>query len=227
MDYALLDWDNTLRKGYTLFTWMDYLINIGIIESEVRKEVDYHIEKYKKAEISHDQLARDAGKIFAKSIKGIRKSILEQKIQAYMCEDSSKLYGFTQEIFEVLNENKVLPIIVSGAPSDILENYLIQFNIYKIYGFVAEVENDRFSGKVLYNYGYDKSLKIEEICKKMGRLPKISFGDSASDFGMLEIAEKSIIVCKNERDSKFKADGIIKQDMSPLEVRQLLTGMLG
>ena len=45
MDYALLDWDNTLRKGYTLFTLMDYLINIGIIESEVRKEVDYHIDK--------------------------------------------------------------------------------------------------------------------------------------------------------------------------------------
>ena len=144
MDYALLDWDNTLREGYTLFTWMDYLINIGIIECEVRKKVDYYIEKYKKAEISHDQLARDAGIIFAKSIKGIKKSILEQKMKAYMHEDNSQIYGFTKEIFEVLNENRVVPIIVSGAPSDILENYRRQFNIYKIYGFVAEVENDNF-----------------------------------------------------------------------------------
>ena len=48
MDYALLDWDNTLRKGYTLFTWMDYLIDIGVLESVVREEVDYYIEEYKR-----------------------------------------------------------------------------------------------------------------------------------------------------------------------------------
>ncbi len=226
MDYALLDWDNTLRKGYTLFTWLDYLIDIGIVESVVRQEVDYYIEEYKKEKISHDQLAKDACDVFAKSIKGMKKSILERQIKDYMCEDSTKLYGFTQEIFDVLNENKILPIIISGAPSDILERYHMIFNIYKIYGFVAEVENDRFSGKVSYNYGYNKSLKVEEICNKMGKIPKIAFGDSVSDFEMLNKAEKSIIVCENEKYSKFKADGIIKQDMSSLEVRRLLTECL-
>lgn len=169
MDYALLDWDNTLRKGYTLFTWMDYLIDIGIVESVVRQEVDYYIEEYKKEKISHDQLAKNACDVFAKSIKGMKKSILERQIKDYMCEDSTKLYGFTQEIFDVLNEYKILPIIVSGAPSDILERYHMKFNIYKIYGFVAEVKNDIFSGKVSYNYGYNKSLKVEEICKKWGK----------------------------------------------------------
>lgn len=226
MDYALLDWDNTLRKGYTLFTWIDYLIDIGTLESVVREEVDHYIEKYKMKKISHDQLAKDACDVFAKSIKGMKKSILELQIKAYMLEDSTKLYGFTQEIFDVLKENKILPIIVSGAPSNILERYYIKFNIYKIYGFVAEVENDRFSGKVSYNHGYNKSLKVEEICKKMGRIPKIAFGDSVSDFEMLNKAEKSIIVCENERYSKFKADRIIKQDMSPLEVRRLLIEIL-
>ena len=226
MDYAFLDWDNTLRKGYTLFTWMDYLINIGTIESVVRQEVDYYIEEYKKENLSHDQLAKDACDVFAKSIKGMKKSILERQIRDYMYEDSTKLFRFTQEIFDVLNENKILPIIVSGAPSDILERYRMKFNLYEIYGFVAEVENDRFSGKVSCNYGYNKSLKVEEICKKMGRIPKIAFGDSISDFEMLNKAEKSIIVRENERYSKFKVDGIIKQDMTPLEVRQLLSECL-
>lgn len=70
MDYALLDWDNTLRKGYTLFTWMDYLIDIGIVESVVRQEVDYYIEEYKKEKISHDQLAKNACRCFCKIYKG-------------------------------------------------------------------------------------------------------------------------------------------------------------
>lgn len=60
----------------------------------------------------------------------------------------------------------------------------------------------------------------------MGKIPKIAFGDSVSDFEMLNKAEKSIIVSENERYSKFRADGIIKRDMSPLEVRRLLTECL-
>ena len=226
MDYALLDWDNTLRQGYTLFSWIDYLIEVGTVGSVVREEIDYYIEEYLKDKISHDQLARDACDVFAKSIKGMKRSILEQQIKEYMREDKAKLYGFTQEIFDVLNENRILPIIVSGAPRDILDNYRIKFNIYKIYGFVAEEDNDRFSGKVLHNYGYNKNLKVEEICKEMGKKPKIAFGDSVSDFEMLSKAEKSIIVCENRKHPKFKADGTIEHNMSSVEVRRLLKQVL-
>ena len=59
MDYALLDWDNTLRQGYTLFSWIDYLIEVGTVGSVVREEIDYYIEEYLKDKISHDQLARE------------------------------------------------------------------------------------------------------------------------------------------------------------------------
>lgn len=104
-----------------------------------------------------------------------------------------------------LNSNRIRPIIVSGAPRDILDKYRI--NIYKIYGLVAEEENDRFSAKVLHNYQNNKNIKVEEICKEMGKKPKIAFGDSASDFEMLTKAEKSIIVCKKGKHPKFKADG--------------------
>ena len=45
MDYALLDWDNTLRQGYTLFSWIDYLIEVGTVGSVVREEIDYYIEE--------------------------------------------------------------------------------------------------------------------------------------------------------------------------------------
>ena len=57
MDYALLDWDNTLRQGYTLFSWIDYLIEVGTVGSVVREEIDYYIEEYLKDKISHDQIA--------------------------------------------------------------------------------------------------------------------------------------------------------------------------
>lgn len=227
MDYALLDWDNTLRRGYTLFTWIDYLIDMGIVAGVFRKEVDYYIDQYLKEEISHDELARNACEVFAKSIKGMRKSVLEQQIKGYLCEDKVELYGFTKEIFKVLNDNKILPIIVSGAPSDILNNYRNEFNIYKVYGFVAEEENGKFSGRVLYNYGYNKNKKVEEICREMGKMPKLAFGDSISDFEMLKRAEKSIIVCENGIYPEFKADGIIEHCMSSLEVRNLLIQILG
>ena len=227
MNYALLDWDNTLRKGYTLFTWIDYLIDRGIIGNIVREEIEYYIKEYKKHEITHDQLAEVSCAVFSNSIKGMKKTILEQQLNNYMQEDNNNLYGFTSEIFNVLNDYEILPIIVSGAPRDILEKYRKKFKIYKIYGFVAEHNDGEFSGNVLFNYGYNKGIKVEEIYKKMGGFPKMAFGDSVSDFEMLHRAEKSVIVCENGKNPMFKADGIIEQNMPSLEVKRLLIDMIG
>lgn len=225
MDYALLDWDNTLRRGYTLFTWMDYLIDIGTIKSIVREEINIYQEEYKKGIISHDQLAKYTCDIFSESIKGIKKSTLLKEIQSYMRIDNSKLFSFTREIFNMLNEKNILPIIVSGAPSMILTQYCIEFKIYKIFAFVPAVDQNIFTGKVLYNYGYNKGLAVKKICEEMGKLPRFAFGDSVSDYEMLRKAKTSILVCKNTKEVKFNADGIIKHDMSPLAVRNLFKNM--
>ena len=32
--YALFDWDNTLRKGFTITAWMEYLYDRGVIEEK-------------------------------------------------------------------------------------------------------------------------------------------------------------------------------------------------
>jgi phosphoserine phosphatase len=226
MDYALLDWDNTLRKGYTLFSWIDYLINIGTISSTVRNEIDYYISQYDTQKISHDQLAEYTCEVFAKSLKGLNKNSLEKQIQDYMFEDNLQIYEFTQEIFNVLNYNNILPIVVSGAPSEILEKYRIRFNLYQIYGFVAGVENNIYSGKVKSNYGYNKSEKVDVICNEMGGEPIIAFGDSVSDFSMLSRSKKSVIVCKKKKIPQFNSDGIIELGMSPFEVKSIITELL-
>ena len=80
----------------------------------------------------------------------MRKSILEQQIGNYMCEDKTNYMDLHKKYLMYLNSNRIRPIIVSGAPRDILDKYRI--NIYKIYGLVAEEENDRFSAKELHNY---------------------------------------------------------------------------
>ena len=48
MDYALLDWDNTLRKGYTLFSLIDFLVKREFIEEKINVEIFQLIESYKK-----------------------------------------------------------------------------------------------------------------------------------------------------------------------------------
>lgn len=226
MEYALLDWDNTLRKGFTLFSWIDYLIDNEIIGNVVRKEIDFYINEYKKKRISHDQLAMVACEIFSMAIKGMDRLELKQQIQNYLYKDDMDLFTFTSEIFDILNAYKIRPIIISGAPKAILEEYQIKFNIYKIYAFVAEEKDGKFTGKVLYNYGYNKGLKVEEICKEIGKVPRIAFGDSISDFEMLNKAEKSVIVCKEEKDSEFYADGKIETNMTAQEVKKLLIKIL-
>ena len=226
MKYALLDWDNTLRKGYTLFSWIDYLIGKGIIKSGVREEIGYLIQEYQNDNISHDQLAKEACYVYAQSIKGISRFFLNQQVRKYMSEDEAKLFRFTKEIFNLLKQYRIQPIIISGAPEDVINNYRVALNINKIYGFATEENNGIFTGNVLYNYGYNKNKKVEEICNEFGNEPKIAFGDSVSDFEMLNRANKSIIVCKDGKKPNYHADGIIEHNMSSEDIRQVLIPML-
>ncbi len=225
MKYALLDWDNTIRDGYTLFALVDYLVNRNIISGTIKSEFDLYIEKYKSNSISHDMLAKRACETFAKSLKNQKKSTIESAIEEYMEIDRNALFDFSSTIFEALNQNEVAPIIVSGAPSSIIRRYS-EFNIYRIYGFSLKEINGIFTGDVSNNFGYNKRNEVKRIIHQMGCLPAIAFGDSWSDYAMLSIAKKSIAICKEKSQIPFKTDGVIFTDSNKIYVKKLINEML-
>lgn len=183
--YALFDWDNTVRNDYTLFSWVEYLCTHGIIDPSFQNELDLVAQQYNENIITHDQYAEMACSKYAKSLKGIDYNTIDDIILDYIDFDRSYLFEGVDLIFDLLYANGIDIIVISGAPSIILEKYQQEFHIKKIFAFKEQIENGIFTGNVEYNYGFNKERKLNEIEEEYSAYPYLAFGDSESDIPML------------------------------------------
>lgn len=196
-------------------------MNQNILDQKLKITVDSFLDKYKSGAMSHDLLAKESCQVFADHLKGIDKATISTAINHYMNIDKRALFRFSSTIFQTLRRNKILPIIVSGAPQIVIEHYS-GFGIHEIYGFSVEENNGFFTGKVSSNYGYDKRNIVNKIISEMKCPPVIAFGDSMSDYEMLYSAQKSVIVCKSISDVPFKSDAIIHNHSSRVYVQNII-----
>lgn len=197
MKYAVFDWDNTLRKGFTLFAWMDFLYSEKVLDVRVRRRMSKVQKRYADREISHDEYAKLACELYSEEMKGITESIIRKLIGKYMKFDKKDIFPFADGIFEALQEYDVKPIIISGAPSYIVEQYTERFRLHEIYAFSEEFANGFCNGRVAYNYGMNKKDTVELLCSKYGEKPIIGFGDSSSDIPLFDYAGYAFCIVSN------------------------------
>ena len=194
--FALFDWDNTVRKGFTLFTWIDFLCNNSIISNDLQCEMNSIKIMYNKKRITHDQYAELACSLFAKKLAGISTTVLTQALEKYIIHDKSYLISDIGSVFDILYKKRIDIIILSGAPELVVQQYQEAFHIKQIYAFKEDEIDGVYSGKVRYNYGFNKQQTVDILCKEYKANPLIAFGDSESDVPMLIKARNSFCVGK-------------------------------
>lgn len=215
--YAVFDWDNTVREGYTLYSWVDYLCQHNIMEKDVQKNLREIENRYKRKEITHDEYANIACNEYTKALTGKSEKKLNQVIADYIKEDRELLFPETNALMKFLNKKNVDVIVISGAPTRILEQYKEEFGIKDIFALEEEVVEKSFTGKVACNYGHNKFCKVNELIKKYKTAPYLALGDSESDIPLLDSSDYPICVgngLKKENywnvDSKHVLDRISK-----------------
>ncbi len=184
--YALWDWDKTISVDYTVFPWIEYLCQKRKFDSSVKNQVDQKTNDYQKGAITHDQYAEQVGELYALGLKGVKASEINQLAEDYINSGRLKLYANIEKVFQLLHKKKIRVFIASGAPYEIVRCYQKQFHIETIYALRAEIVGGVFTGKVETNYGFNKKNLIERITQENDKtLPYMAFGDSESDYPML------------------------------------------
>ncbi len=186
--YVLFDWDNTIRNGYTLDSWVYYLCRRFVLPSDLWDSLKQIKKAYEKKSITHDQYAEIACSQYMLALKDVRYDELRCFALEYLPYDREYLFYNIVSLFNKIYENDIDIIIVSGAPSIILELYKDDFHIKRIFALDGEVIDGAFSGKVKCNYGFDKQSVVHKIIDQYGNFPFMAFGDSTSDIPMLEHA---------------------------------------
>ncbi len=194
--YALLDWDGTLRDDATLFCWEDYLVRTGVIDNTVVLERERLRNEYRQGKINHDDLSREACVTYLSALAGMSRQQYFSLIDAYMPEDRRHYSPHTEILFRWLKKHDIQPIVVSGAPHDVICQYFQEFHITQAYDFVCDFKDEKLSPVYVGSGGHDKQ-KIVEYCQTQWNEPPIlAMGDSASDVPMLRAAKFPIIVGK-------------------------------
>lgn len=202
---AVLDFDNTLADGWILEPWVGLLAEAQIGESAaaVGKLQDL-LQAYKsRSDFGHDRLARDAGQIYGEALKGVPVGELERLAQSFTADYVGRrgsLFASSRELVSGLRSRGLRPILMTGAPEELVKWIAPELDIENSYSLVLEKDQDHaFTGKVEQNVGVSsektaacESLEQEQECRIV-----VAIGDSEGDRGMWQKAEIAIRVGKD------------------------------
>lgn len=199
--YALLDWDNSLREKVTLFRWEDFLVEKGVISDRVLREREKYRLAHREGRMDHDALSRECCLSFLQAAEGMEQSTYEALLAEYMPQDRQDFAAYTPVLLAWLRDRKIEPVVVSGAPLDIISHYFAEFGIRKAWAFNYCFRDGRLSGDFLGSGGHDKQSVVEQCRRDYGQGPIIALGDSASDLPLLRAAAYPLIA---GRDSSLR-----------------------
>lgn len=188
VQYALLDWDNTLRKGFTIISWTKYLCDKKAIREETYGKLLRQFELHKAKKISYEQLATSTTESYAQALIGVDLHFIENLARSFCMEDKD-VFLYTNKLFDLFKGRGIDAVIISGSPQIVLLQYAKCFGFSEIYGMDVEVVDGKYTGKVKQDFGAEKNLIVSEICHNRKSMPLIAFGDSISDKPLLSAAK--------------------------------------
>ena len=200
---ALLDWDGTLRKGYTIVPWVHHLTRAGVLAGTCNADLSDLFQRYGAGEISHDELARLTARVYAQHLRGQRRAMIKVQARRFVREDQSKLFRFSRDLLVGLRALKIRPVIISGAPIEILDAYREVLDLEEVYGLELGVLRGQFTGEVRRNPGMARVK--QHIVRIIARAPRsqvrVAMGDPPSDEPLLRAAQVPIFVESSKRSA--------------------------
>lgn len=196
LKYALLDWDNTLRKGFTIQAWMEYLHVRQIISDEYYVDFLHQFELYDKKTLEYNQLSDNTTSIYVKAIEG--KDVLDiESAGRDFCVQDNGIFPYVGRLFHDFRINRIEVIVISGTPQMLLEHYSKLLGIDEVYGLVVGVKEGCYTDIIERDYGACKSEIVDKICVAKGEKPIFAMGDSMADEPLINAAKFGCYIDKN------------------------------
>lgn len=190
---ALLDWDNTLRPGFTIVDWTSFLASRDQYNKRITERIAAAVESYSQHQLSYAELSVLGATLYASGIAGQSVPRIQDSAADFVKDDQQNLFSFTHPFLTLLADEKIDVYIVSGCPSEILVAYSPILGWQRDYGLEAEHKNGYYTGNVAANRASieGKQLVVAAVTRRGRAL--LAAGDSASDLPLLENAKIKLI----------------------------------
>lgn len=194
---ALVDWDGTIRKDFTIRSWARFLVNVGIASRQIIADLENLFALYSEGRISHNNLASRSALIYAACLKNIAQEEINRYSTLFLKSDRKHLIATSLQLLSHLSRNGVDIVIISGAPSEVLVKYKDVLPLNRIYGLQLEVKDGFYTGRTKINPGTSstKARIIKLLLEPQGQNKVVlAMGNSSSDIPLFRAAPVRIIV---------------------------------
>ena len=197
---SLLDWDGTLRRGYTTIDWLKFLNSHGIIHSSHITKLEQLENNFREGKILYDDFVQGAATIYGFAINGKYQKDIEILADQFVNIDETKLFSFSRPLLENLRIANIKVIVISGAPVEPLLSYSKRLPISKVLGVEISTDNGIYERDVKENSGLlATKIKIVRDILKSEVDVVLAIGNSLSDLPMLSVAEQGIFILEDNQ----------------------------
>jgi phosphoserine phosphatase len=193
---ALFDWDGTVRRGFTIVSWFDFLASIGAIPPDSAHHLKQLFEDYNRGKILHDDLAATSAKLYAQSLAGTKCAMIEARAHDFHNIDKAELFHQAVDLLRFLESRNVAVIVVSGAPAEVLACYQRVFSISAFHALTLKSENGFYTGHLIRNPGtaQGKRAALAELATTGSQNFLVGVGNSESDKPLFAAAKLSLVI---------------------------------
>jgi phosphoserine phosphatase len=193
---ALVDWDGTIRKDFTIRLWVHRLTGAGLLPGKITDQLERLFVRYHDNMLSHDDLARLSAVIYANSLTGLSSRLVARHAHQFLVSDQKHLFSFSTRLLASLHKQGIAVIVVSGAPMEILQLYCKSLRLKAAHGLNIESKNGVYTGSILENPGISKEKEdvVRQILDSHNMRVVMAMGNSPSDDPLFQAAPVNVIV---------------------------------
>lgn len=149
--------------------------------------------------MSHDKLAEKSAQAYAQYLSGLSVKKINQDANEFVKQDRHKLFSYTSEIFDFIKKFNIQPIIISGCPEIILNQYKSIFNLNDVIGLNIGHLNGYYIEHIVSNPGIstEKRNIITKFPLSSNEI-NMAFGNSSSDMPLFESSKINVVVNNHE-----------------------------
>jgi phosphoserine phosphatase len=209
---ALMDWDNTIRRGWTIRDWAHHLVKEDLLLSQTVSDVEAVLGRYTAGRCSYTEMADTVLQTFAEGLEGQSAAAVAAQAPSFIEGDRYRFYPFAEEALDGFRARGLSLLVISGAPEEVLDAAASRYGFTEVRGSVFDVKDGVYVGTVKLNRA-TVGGKGAAIAPLLGNaLATLAMGDSEADMPLLERAHLKIIVGDRALASKIPESIFVEPD---------------
>ena len=194
--YAVFDIDGTLIRWQLYHALADKLVKLGAIDASDYRQVLRARNNWKsrRATTSFSEYEAAMIDLVGRSLPGMDYSLFKDACSDVFKRYQDQVYTFTRDLITQLRQQHYLIFALSGSPSELVSMVAEYYNFDDFAGSTYDVQDGHLSGIVKALLGPAKPKRLLTLIEQhdASLSGSIAVGDTASDIGMLELAERAI-----------------------------------